>query len=83
MFSNPLTHFGAWLAVLTMVATLVLLGLLGTQAPPAEAPDATPSLDVQFVLSGKVIIGAHDLGVPAELLVPQIEALQPKRLEER
>ena len=66
-----------------MVSSLVLLGLLGTQAPPAEDSDATRSLDVQFVLSGKVIIGARDLGAPAELLVPQINALQPQRLEER
>ena len=83
VFSNPLTHLGAWLGVLTMVSSLVLLGLLGTQAPPAEDSDATRSLDVQFVLSGKVIIGARDLGAPAELLVPQINALQPQRLEER
>jgi membrane protease YdiL (CAAX protease family) len=75
------THFFGWLLTAVVVSTICLLTLIGSKMAGATGAGPQP-LNAEYVLTGEVIIGAHQLGVDAALLQPQMASLMPETLEE-
>ena len=81
--SSPLTHFLGWFLTSLVVLTIVLLNFWGSRLSQSSSEEGSDPLNIEFLLTGKLLIGAEGLGLPDGLLRPSLAELIAKNTPER